>query len=138
VFPVPAGFLEGEECGEGAVSGEELAGRSLLDYAPAGQDDDPVCVPGGGQAVGHGEDGRSVGLDVFTEGGSQGGVAGAVDDGGGFVEEQDARLVDQSPGEGEQLSLSGGQYGSGSAADVGQQRVVAVGRSGADPVAPRC
>ena len=48
VFPVPAGFFDGEQGGESAVGGGQFGGGALFDDAPGGQHDDPVGVAGGG------------------------------------------------------------------------------------------
>src|SRR5438093_10250553 len=88
-----------------AAEGEQLVVASLLDDAPALDDDDPVGVADGGEAVGDhdrgaaGEQRRQRLLDPR--------LGAQVDGGGGLVEDQKARVCDERAGEREQLALAG-------------------------------
>ena len=66
------------------------------------------------------------------EGVGDAGLAGRVQVAGGLVQDQQGRVGDPGPGEGDQLALPGGQQGA-PLADLG---VVAVGQAGDDLVGP--
>jgi hypothetical protein len=63
----------------------------LLDDVAAGHDQDAVGFSGCGQPVGDGEHCGAGRQYMLVQSSSERGVAGAVDDGGGFVEEKCGR-----------------------------------------------
>src|SRR4029450_5847511 len=89
-----------------------------------------VGVGDGGQPVGD-DDGGASGAEA-VEGVGDAGLAGRVQVAGGLVQDQQGRVGDPGPGEGDQLALPGGQQGA-PLTDLG---VEAVGQAGDDLVGP--
>jgi hypothetical protein len=77
------------------------------------------------------DDGGPAGAEAL-EGVGDAGLAGRVQVAGGLVQDQQGRVGDPGPGEGDQLALPGGQQRP-PLADLG---VVAVGQAGDDLVGP--
>lgn len=103
---------------EGGAGGEELGEGTVADFAAPLDEDDPVGVLNGGEAVGDEDLGRFAlqianGLldPVFGDG---------VERGGGFIEDQDGGFFDKSAGDGEALLLASGE----SFAHFGEKGVV--------------
>lgn len=98
VLPVPACFLERYQVREPSDGRQEFGRGPLLDDPSGGHDDDAVGLASGRESMGDAEHGRAGRQHPLAQRGSKRCVAGAVDDGGRFVEQQHRRSVDQRPG----------------------------------------
>ena len=125
-----AGEPAGEQVGEAAAAGAELGRGAGLDDAAVGDHGDLVGLGDRGQAVGD-DDGGPARAEAL-EGVGDAGLAGRVQVAGRLVQDQQGRVGDPGPGEGDQLALPGGQQGA-PLADLG---VEAVGQAGDDLVGP--
>jgi hypothetical protein len=119
-----------EQVGEAAAAGAELGRGAGLDDTAVLDHRDLVGLGDGGQPVGD-DDGGPAGAEAL-EGVGDAGLAGRVQVAGGLVQDQQGRVGDPGPGEGDQLALPGGQQGA-PLADLG---VEAVGQAGDDLVGP--
>jgi hypothetical protein len=81
---------------------------AFFDNAAAVKDDDPVHRGDGGQAVGDGEDGLA--LHHAGEGLLDRGFDFAVEGGGGLVQHEDRRVLQEGAGESDALALAAGQF----------------------------
>ena len=95
-------------------------GAGIGDFT-LGHDDDEVGGEDGGEAVGDGDDSFTGG--EFFQGGLDHTFAFGVQGGGGFVQEEDGGVLEQSAGDGEALLLSAGEF----AAFVADDGLVAFG-----------
>ncbi len=130
-MPVPPGRFEGHQIGEPAAPGQQRRGFALLHDLSTGEDDHVVGLAGGGESMCDGEHGRAGREDVVVQRGTEGGIAGAVYDRGGLIEEQHGRSGDEGPGEREELALAGGELDAAAPTAVREHGVVSV-RQGAD------
>jgi hypothetical protein len=119
-----------EQLGEAAAAGPQLGRGAGLDDTAVGDHRDLVGLGDGGQPVGD-DDGGPARAQAL-EGVGDAGLAGRVQVGGGLVQDQQGRVGDPGPGEGDQLALPGRQQRA-PLADLG---VVAVGQAGDDLVGP--
>ena len=92
--------------------------RSLFDDLAFFEDVDPVRVLDGGEAVG--DDERSAVFHQAVEGGLDLALGFGIDGSGGFVEEEDGRVFEESAGDGEALFLAAGEFHA-ALADVGHE-----------------
>ena len=97
------------------------------DGAVGGKHDDTVGAFDGGEAMGDG-DGGVVATEEGGEGGIDKGFRLGVEGGGGFVEDQDVRVFDEGPGNGDSLLLAPGELGTtganGGVEAVGLEKLV--------------
>src|SRR5262245_59304635 len=99
--------------------GEKLFMRAALGDLPTVEDDDLVAVADRAQAVGD-DDARAA---AATDAGVDRGFGGAVERARGFVEDEDARVVDEAAGDLEPLPLTAAEI----RARLGDQPVIAAG-----------
>ena len=116
-----------EEVAEPAGLGGETGARALLDHPTGLEDGDLLGALGGGEPVGDEDAGAS--RDQPVGGAYDAGLGDGVHAGRGLVEDDDADVAHQEPGEGDELLLPGGQAGAARAEDG----VEAVGQPG-DPL----
>src|SRR5690606_5939289 len=109
------------ELGEAAVQVEQLVPGALLDHAAVPHDQDPVGVPDGREAVRDDEQGAAAG--ALLDGAGDALLDDAVQGGGGFVEDQDLRVAEERPGQGDPLTLPAGEPHTA----VAELRVEAIG-----------
>lgn len=99
----------------------------LGDGAIGGKHDDAVGAFDGGEAMGDG-DGGVVAAEEGGEGGIDEGFGLGVKGGGGFVEDQDVRVFDEGPGNGDSLLLAARELGAaganGGVETVGLEKLV--------------
>ena len=95
------------QLGVAAGAGDELVVGAAFDDAPGFEDEDDVGVADGGEPVGDDDGGAA--FEGLVEGGLDGGLGGVVQGGGGFVEDDDAGLGEQQPGDGEALAFPAGE-----------------------------
>ena len=84
--------------------------RALLDDLAVFDDDDFIRIADGGEAVGDDKTGAS--LHEAQQGFLDSRFGARVHAGGGFVEDEDARVSEDGAGDGEQLALSLAEIGS--------------------------
>ena len=92
---------------EDAARLQQLCGRALLGYRAVTQHYDPVCARNGTHPVGDDEDGF-----VFDEAGEcllNGGFVLHIQAGGGFVQQNDRRVLQKRTGDGNALTLAAGK-----------------------------
>ena len=115
------------QSGIGPPLGQQGLVVPLLDDVALFHKQNGVRVPDGGQAVGNDEAGAPPHEPLHGLADLH--LGAGVYAGGGLVQDQDGRVAQEHPGDGEQLPLAGGQV----AGLVVQHRVIAVGH-GADEV----
>ncbi len=93
-----------EQLGVSPARGEEFVVAALLDDSALLEDDDLVGVADGAEAVGDDEAGSSA--PQFGEGGLDEGFTFCVEVAGGFVEDEDPGIGEESTSDGEPLALS--------------------------------
>ena len=92
---------------EDAAGLEQLCGRALLGYRAVAQHHNPVRARNGTHPVGDNEDGF-----VFDEAGERllnGGFVFHIQAGGGFVQQNDGRVLQKRTGDGNALTLAAGK-----------------------------
>lgn len=98
-----------------AILLDEFAVRALFDDATAFDDDDLVGLEDGVEAMRNGEGCAS--LHEFARGFFKQGFGLGVKAGGGFVEDEDGRILEEGAGKGESLCLSAAETRSAFADD---------------------
>ena len=116
--------LGGVEAGVGAVGGQELGVGAALDDAAPVDDQDEVGGEDGGKAVGDGE-GRAA-RHQRRQGALDQALGLGVQGGGGFVQDQDAGVLQDGAGDGDALLLAAGEL----VAALADDRIVAVRQAG--------
>ena len=99
-----------------AAQGEEFLVRAALDDAAFVQDDDLVGVLDGAEAVGDG-DGGAAGHELL-EGLLDAALGLGVERGGGLVEDEDGRVLEDGAGDADALALAAGELDA-PVADIG-------------------
>ena len=92
---------------EDAARLQQLCGRALLGYRAVTQHYDPVCARNGTHPVGDDEDG----FVLYEPGQSllNGSFVLHVQTGGGFIQQNDGRILQESAGNGNALTLAAGK-----------------------------
>ncbi len=114
------GFVE---AGVGAGFAQQVGVFADFDDLAALDDDQAIGAAQRAQAVGDGDGGAAV--DQVFQGRLDFALGFGVDRGGGFVEDQDARVDQQGAGDGDALAFAAGE----GLAALADQRIVAVGQS---------
>src|SRR5512132_1191817 len=122
-LPVPTSGFQLQQGGKPSASASELLWWPFFHHLTSLHHQDPIGVLGRGQAMGHSEHCAAAAHDRRTDGGSNGGLASAIDRGRSLVQQQHGRVPHQGPSEGEQLALSGGELHA-----PAQQRVIPLGQ----------